>query len=177
VHRGVTIRTNFLCQTLPPPPENVDNVPPDPDPNATTRERFAEHTENPACAGCHVLIDGIGFGFENYDAIGAFRTMEGTLSVDASGEIVSAQGIDGPFEGAVQLANRLAQSPEVEACVAQQWFNYALGRVPGDDDECSTDLILDDFRESGGSIRELMLRLVETDAFRTRRVAPSGEGQ
>jgi hypothetical protein len=175
VHRGVLIRQNFLCQTLPPPPEDVDNVPPDPDPNATTRERMAEHTANPSCAGCHVLIDGIGFGFENYDAIGSFRTMEGALSVDASGEVIGTEDIDGEFDGAVQLAQKLADSSEVEACVAQQWFNFALGRVQSDNDTCSTDLLLTGFVESGGNVRELMLSLAETDAFRMRRVTEEGQ--
>ena len=175
VHRGVIVRESFLCQPLPPPPEDVDDSPPDPDPNATTRERFGEHTENPACAGCHVLIDGIGFGFENYDAVGAYRTMEGTLPVDASGEVTQAEGIEGPFDGVIELAAKLASSPDVEACVAQQWFNYALGRVQSDNDVCSTDLLLTGFVESGGNVRELMLALVATDAFRLRRVTEEGQ--
>lgn len=175
VHRGVIIRENFLCQTLPPPPENVDNVPPDPDPNATTRERFAEHTEDPACAGCHVLIDGIGFGFEHYDAIGAWRDMEGTLPVDASGEVLGTDEINGEFDGAVELANKLAQSTEVQECVATQWMSFALGRVPGEDDTCSTDDLIARFQDSGHDVRELVLALVETEAFRMRR--SSGGGQ
>lgn len=175
VHRGVLVRENVLCQTLPPVPENVDNVPPDPAPDATTRERFAEHTENPECAGCHVLIDGIGFGFEHYDAVGAWRTMEGTLPVDASGEVLGTQDVDGEFDGAVELAERLAGSSEVRACVAQQWFNFSLGRVPSEQDKCSTDQLLDRFEASGYNVRELLLALVETEAFRLRRIGGGGQ--
>jgi hypothetical protein len=175
VHRGVIVRENFLCQTLPPPPENVDNVPPDPDPNATTRERFAEHTEDPACAGCHVLIDGIGFGLENYDAVGAWRDMEGTLPVDASGEVVGTKDINGEFDGAVELAHKLAQSTEVQECVSTQWMSFALGRVPSEEDECSTDLLMERFAASGYDVRELLLGLVETEAFRMRRIGGGGQ--
>jgi hypothetical protein len=175
VHRGVIVRENLLCQTLPPPPENVDNVPPDPDPNATTRERFAEHTEDPACAGCHVLIDGIGFGLENYDAVGAWRDMEGTLPVDASGEVLSTANIDGPFNGGVELAQKLAQSSDLQECVSTQWMSFALGRVPSELDECSADALQDRFEASGHDVRELLLSLVETEAFRMRRVSGGGQ--
>lgn len=166
VHRGVTVRENFLCQILPTPPPDVDDVPPDPSPDATTRERFAEHTKNPECAGCHQLIDGIGFGFESYDAIGAFRTFEGDLPVDASGELLGAGDADGPFDGAIELAHRLAGSEDVQRCVSQQWMNFALGRVPGVDDACSIDLTHEAFVAAGYDVRELLLAIVSSDAFR-----------
>jgi hypothetical protein len=175
VHRGVVIRTNVLCQQLPPVPEDVDNTPPDPAPDATTRERFAEHTSNPECAACHVLIDGIGFGFEHYDAVGAFRTMEGTLPVDASGNLLAVSDIpEGEFDGAIELSAMLAQSEEVRRCVAQQWFNFGMGRVQGDEDDCSTDQIYERFEASEWNVRELMLAVVETAAFRYRRLEEGG---
>ncbi len=64
VLRGVFVRERILCLDVPPPPPGLVVVPPDPDPNATTRERFRQHTEQAACSGCHKLIDGVGFGFE-----------------------------------------------------------------------------------------------------------------
>ena len=76
VHRGLLIRKNLLCTDLPDPPANVNNNPPAPDPNATTRQRFEQHRANPSCAACHQLMDPIGIGFENYDAIGRYRTTE-----------------------------------------------------------------------------------------------------
>ena len=171
VHRGVVIRQNFLCQTLPPPPPDVDDTPPEPDPNATTRERFAEHTSNPECAGCHSMIDGIGFGFEHYDAIGAYRTHEGLLPVDASGEMIGTEDINGTFDGAIELANMLASANEVKHCVARQWFNYALGRLPAPQDSCSTDLMYQAFEESEFDIRVLMMSVVTSDSFRHIRFA------
>lgn len=170
VHRGVVVRENFLCQPLPAPPDDVDDTPPDPDPNATTRERFAEHTSSPACAACHVLIDGLGFGFENYDAVGAFRTMEGNLPIDASGEVVATADIDGPFEGAVELAGMLASSTNVQQCVSKQWLNYSLGRVVGDDDACSSEAVYAAFEESDLDVPTLILSVVTSDAFRYRRL-------
>lgn len=170
VHRGVVVRENFLCQPLPAPPDDVDDTPPDPDPNATTRERFAEHTSNPSCAACHVLIDGLGFGFENYNAVGAFRTMEGNLPVDASGEVVATADIDGPFDGAVELAGMLASSSNVHQCVSNQWLNYALGRVVGDEDSCSSESVYAAFEESDLDVPSLILSVVTSDAFRYRRL-------
>ena len=170
VHRGVLVRQNFFCQTLPPPPADVDNAPPDPDPNATTRERFAEHTENPECAGCHVLIDGLGFGLENYDGVGAFRTMEGDLPVDASGSINGAD-VEGDFDGGVELAAMLAQSDDVRECVAEQWFRFAFARTSTDADDCSMEQIGLAFAEADYDVRVLLRGIALSDAFRHRRTA------
>ncbi len=169
VHRGVLVRTNFLCQTLPPPPPEVDNAPPDPDPNATTRERFAQHTSDPACAGCHVLIDPLGFGLENYDAVGAYRTMEGDLAVDASGEVVAAD-VTGKFDGGVELAAILAQSDDVRECVAEQWFRFAFARTATDRDDCSMEQIVTAFAEADYDVRVLLRGIALSDAFRHRRI-------
>ena len=173
IHRGQMVRENLFCQMLPPPPPDVDNVPPDPDPNATTRERFAQHTSDPSCAGCHVLIDPIGFGLENYDGIGAFRTVEGDLPVDASGELVGTD-VDGPFDGGVELVSLIAQSDLVRQCVSRQWFRYALGRNETDEDECSTSVLDEAFAASDYDVRELLRTLVLTDAFRHRRALAAG---
>lgn len=174
VHRGVVIRENLFCQTLPPPPQDVDDTPPEPAPDATTRERFAEHTKDPSCAGCHAMIDGLGFGMEHYDAIGAYRTKEGALPVDASGDIIGTEAINGPFDGAIELSQRLAESVEVQKCVTRQWFNFALGRVPGARDRCSTDDAFAQFEASGLDLRVLMLSVAASDSFRYRRATEEG---
>lgn len=168
IHRGVMVRQNLLCQILPPPPPDVDNVPPDPDPDATTRERFDQHTSDPACAGCHDLIDPVGFGLENYDGIGAFRTMEGELPVDASGELLGTD-VDGPFDGGLELAQRLAQSRQVRECVARQWFRFAFGRGETSDDDCAMERLFEAFESSEYDIRALLREIVLSDAFRYRR--------
>lgn len=168
IHRGVMVRQNVLCQTLPTPPENVNNTPPDPDPNLTTRERFAQHVEDPACAGCHSLIDGIGFGFENYDALGRFQAEENGLAVDASGEIVSAEGIEGAFDGVVELSEILSDSQLVQECFATQWFRYAFGRVEDDADRAQLDVIHEAFAASEHDVKELIFTIATSDAFRYR---------
>jgi len=172
VHRGQAVRERLLlCGPLPPPPPDVDNVPPDPEPGSTTRERFEQHREDPTCASCHNLIDGVGFGFEGYDAMGAFRTMDGGLPVDASGEILGTSDINGAFDGAVELSQRLAGSEDVRSCVARQWFRYSLGRMDADEDVCANDELLDRFADSGYHLRTLVHEVVQSDAFRYRRTA------
>src|SRR6185503_2899515 len=126
----------------------------------STRERFAQHDADPTCANCHLLMDPIGLGFENFDGIGAYRTMDGLGTVDATGNITSA-GADlaGTFNGAVELANKLAGAQEVSNCFANQWFRFSMGRMETTNDACSIKGIRDAFRSSGGNIRDLILRV------------------
>ncbi|MEM9462427.1 MAG: DUF1592 domain-containing protein [Myxococcota bacterium] len=169
IHRGQLVRENFMCQVLPAPPPDVDNVPPDPDPNATTRERFEQHVADPTCAGCHSLIDGLGFGFEHYDAIGTYRAVEGDLPVDAAGEVVGTRDNNGPFEGAVELANMLVETPEVRDCMARQWFRYSLGRMEDPErDSCTMESLSEVFEESDHDVRSIIHEIVLSNAFRYR---------
>jgi Protein of unknown function (DUF1588)/Protein of unknown function (DUF1592)/Protein of unknown function (DUF1595)/Protein of unknown function (DUF1585)/Protein of unknown function (DUF1587) len=172
VHRGLAVRKNLLCTTLPDPPANVNNNPPEPDPNATTRQRFEQHRTDPSCAGCHQMMDPIGIGFENYDAVGRYRTTENNLPVDASGEVVSGGETSGTFTGAVELAKRLSTSPEVRACVQKQWFRFSLGRFEGPEDACTLASLNADFAASDFDVKKLLLSLVTSDAFRYRKVEP-----
>lgn len=167
IQRGATVRTNLLCTPPPPPPPDINVVPPDPDPNATTREIFEMHTADPTCAGCHVLIDGIGLGFEGYDGIGAFREEQNGLPVDQSGSLVGTD-VDGDFDGVVELAHMLAESQQVRQCVTRQWFRFAFGRVEGEADECTLEVLDYSFEESGHDVRALLLAIIESDAFRYR---------
>jgi hypothetical protein len=175
IHRGLFVRTRLLCQQLPPPPDDVDTTPPDLAPGLTTRERFDMHRDEPRCAGCHTLIDPIGYGFEGYDAIGRFRTMEEGRAIDASGEVVAGGDASGTFDGLIELTDQLAASDTVRSCVARQWFRFAAGRVETTEDECSLDDLDRRFAESGYDLRELMVAVATTDSFTHRRVpAESG---
>ena len=171
VRRGKLVRETILCTPLAPPPPEVDVVPPPVDPNATTRERFDQHRSDPACAGCHVLIDPVGFGFEHYDAIGRWRDTEAGQPVDASGELVGTDDINGEFDGAIELSERLASSEQVRTCLAEQWFAFGFGRAPADDDACSFDAMVEAFEASDHDIRALLLSMVTTDSFRYHRIA------
>jgi Protein of unknown function (DUF1592)/Protein of unknown function (DUF1588)/Protein of unknown function (DUF1585)/Protein of unknown function (DUF1595)/Protein of unknown function (DUF1587) len=177
VHRGMLVRENLLCQPLQAPPANVNNVPPSPTPTTSTRDRFAQHSADPSCGGCHSLMDPIGLGFEHYDSIGAYRTMDGNQPVDASGEIKTAQpDVTGTFNGAVELSQKLAGSREVAQCMANQWFRFALGRIESKDDACTLKAIYDGFEASGGNVRDLLTALVLSDAFRHVRAVGSTGG-
>ncbi|MEM9691912.1 MAG: DUF1588 domain-containing protein [Myxococcota bacterium] len=165
VLRGVFVRRSLLCQHPPPPPPDVDDTAPAVDPDLTTRERFAVHTESPGCAGCHQLIDPLGFGFESFDPIGRFREKDGGHEIDARGNLI-ATDVDGPYEGAVELSEALAASRQVHDCTAQQWFTFATGRSPAEYDLCSLNDVQERFSASGGDLRELMLAIVTSDAFR-----------
>lgn len=170
IRRGVFVRERILCQTLPSPPNNINITPPDPDPNATTRERFAAHTENESCRGCHSLIDPIGFGFSNYDALGRYQDHEGGRPVDATGELYGTTDpeIEGPFVGAVELSHKLADSSEVRACVATQVFRFAMGRAETQADECTL-RELDRVLLASDSMERLLVAMTLTDVFRMKR--------
>ena len=141
--------------------------PPPPTQTTSTRERFAKHVADPVCKGCHGLIDGIGLGFEHYDPIGAWRENDGLGPVDAKGEITEV-GADlaGTFDGAVELAHKLAESEEVAGCVGRQWFRFALGRVESVSDACSIHALQVGLAASDGNVRALLAQIALSDAFR-----------
>jgi hypothetical protein len=168
IYRGKFVREQLLCQQLPPPPPNVPK-PPDTMPGVSTREKFKQHEVDPACGGCHSLMDPIGFGFENYDAIGHFRTTDNGQPVDASGQVNQTADMDGKFNGVAELGKKLAASGEVEECVARQWFRFFLSRFEQDADSCSMKTLVDAFKASGNDLNSLPQALVQTDAFLYRR--------
>lgn len=179
VHRGLFIRENILCQTIPPPPPNVIPTPPAPTPGTTTRERIAVHQSEASCSGCHQMMDQIGLGFEAYDASGAFRSVEDNRPVDDTGSLIGTNdpALDGPFDGAIELSQRLAESGVVQECVSRQWFRFALGRSLANDDACSLASMKEQFVASGGNVRELLVSIAMSDAFRNVRSMGSAAGE
>jgi hypothetical protein len=169
VHRGKFVRERLLCQTIPPPPNNVVATPPDLSPDLSTRERYSQHSTDSACSGCHIKMDPIGFGFEHYDGIGLWRDQENGLPIDATGHLVDTRNIDGPFDGVVDLGKKLAESEEARQCVATQWFRFGYGRTEGADDYCSMRRLQLAFANRNFNIKELLVALTQTDAFRFRR--------
>ncbi len=165
VHRGKFVRERLLCQTVPPPPPGVVAAFPAFDPNATTRQRFATHQKDPACASCHRMMDGIGLGFENLDAVGVFRTQEQGIAIDASGELVDTD-VDGAFVGPRTLAEKLAASGQVAGCVSRTWFRFLTGREAGEGDVLTVEALQQALSEKGQ--RALLEAVTQTPAFLTR---------
>ena len=168
VIRGAFIQARLRCEILPEPPPDVDATPPEVDENATTRERYAQHTADPTCAACHQIIDPLGFGLEHYDAMGRWRDDENGLPIDASGTIVDADNGDSDFDGALELAQILSGEQAVRECFVDQWFTFAHGRAPEEGDTCSVDSLRTTFEESGDDIPTLLIELTRTPSFRYR---------
>lgn len=166
--RGRLIREQLLCDIVPPPPPDVSTEAPTIEPGSTGKDRFEQHTADPACAGCHGLMDPIGFGFENFDTVARYRDEEAGKAVDATGEL-NGSDVNGPFDGVVALASKLASSEEVQACYAKQWFRYGYGREDMEEDACTIADIDAKFSQSGGDIKELLVTLTQTDAFLFRK--------
>ena len=175
IRRGIFVRERILCQLLPPPPNDVIIEPPDPDPSATTRERFRIHTDEERCAGCHLMIDPLGFGFEFYDGMGRYRTQEHGLTVDGSGSLGGLarkedKPLQGDFADTVELSQRLAGSLEVHDCIATHWFQFALGRAEDDDDLWPARRVRRTFWEADGEFEALLVAIARSDAFRYTKV-------
>jgi len=169
VHRGKFVREKLLCDPPQPPPPDIVVRPPTVDPRLSTRERFAAHTADERCAGCHAMMDPIGFLFENYDAVGRFRDVDGGKPVDASGYL-DGTDIDGELDGVPALAKRLLASEQVRECVARQWFRYAFGRdATTSADTCTVGALASELARTQGDLRAVMRATVEQELFRSQR--------
>jgi hypothetical protein len=164
--RGVFVMRKLLCDPPPSPPAGlVDGTNNVTDPNATQRDRLEVHRTSPSCWGCHQFIDAIGLTFENFDAVGRWRDTEKSgAPVDAAGALLETD-VDGPVTNAIELTKKLAQSAQVQRCVAVDWFRYANGRGESMQDSCSILKVADSLAKSGGDLRELVLAQTQTDAF------------
>jgi hypothetical protein len=169
VLRGKFVREALLCQPIAPPPQNIVITPPPVTPGVSTRELFTMHSQVEPCKSCHSLMDPIGFGFENYDGVGRWRTVDQGQPIDATGTL-SESDVNGNFDGAVALAKKLAQSQEVHDCVATQWFRYSIGRGDTEQDACSLQSLKNKFSASGSDMRQLLAAITQTDTFRYRPV-------
>ena len=171
VQRGVFVLERLLCVDLPPPPDSVPIVPPsvedtDPSMPRTTRERWAAHSDEPACAGCHTQIDPVGFTFEAFDGIGRHRTEERGLPIDTVGGVPTHGLADGSIAGAAAMAEALADLPETADCLARQWLRFGLGRLERDTDAAALEVLGESLETDG--ILAMLVALVDTDAFRHR---------
>ncbi|MDQ3035306.1 MAG: DUF1592 domain-containing protein [Myxococcota bacterium] len=179
VFRGVAVLDRVLCAPLAaPPPEVLDGVAPDPDaaPATTTRDHFERLHGTEECAGCHEAIDGVGFAFEHFDALGRFRTEENGHPVDASGRVLAPDGWV-EVDGAVELAEHLADDERTRACFGRQWFRYALGRDRTSGEACVVEELASALESAAGDPREMLVALIRSPVFRflPRATETSGE--
>lgn len=159
--RGFFVVSKLLCREIPAPPSEIDTVLPAPPEggHATMRERVEQHMSDPSCRGCHALMDPPGLALEHFDALGVYRENDNGLDIDATGEI------DGqPFDGSRELGELLAGHPEVSACFARRFYEFALGRQVHSGAPVSD--LADAFEGSGRQLPELIRALVAHDVFR-----------
>ena len=184
--RGLFVREQFLCQHVPPPPPGVDtNLPPVEESRpVTNRERMAMHATNKMCAGCHSLIDPIGFGFEKFDAIGmhhdkakllfmpvvedavkarSAKPKEVYLDVDTTGVITGLQ--DAKFSNPREIGELLARTTECQECIVKQVFRYMTGRLETPADRPLLNQAFEDFRKSHFRFQELLVSLAKGREF------------
>jgi hypothetical protein len=170
IARGVFVARDILCADLGQPPPGVAPLEEEVVTGATLRDELELHSRNP-CAYCHQIIDPLGLSLENYDAIGAFRTLDEVGNpVDATGT-VEIDDEEITFEDARELSSVLATSAAVRQCVTRKLVEYGVGRsMSRPEDRCLAASIAGDEHQS---IRTTVLRLVTSDVFRTRlRPAP-----
>lgn len=161
--RGKYIRERVLCQTVPPPPMDVNtDIDPPSGEGETQREILEEHRKNPACAGCHSFIDPPGLLFESFDGMGRFRELENGVPVDSSGDL---DGV--PLTGARDLAALLENDPRVGRCMVTQLFRHAQGRLETEDETAVITDIDSRFADANYRFLDLLGELATHDGFRT----------
>jgi hypothetical protein len=168
VLRGKWVLTNILGSPPPPPPPNVPPLKDAADSGKvlTMRERMAQHRANPPCAGCHKLMDPIGFALENYDAVGQWRTTEGGVPVDVAGGLPDGS----TFTGVAGLRQALLRNPELfVTTTTEKLLTYALGRGVEDDDAPAVRGIVRAARGNDYRFSSLVLGIVNSTPFQMRR--------
>ena len=141
VRRGNWVLTNILGDEPPPPPPAVPSLEETrtANPNASLREQMELHRSDPNCASCHRVMDAIGFGLENFDAIGRWREQDGEHPIDSVGELPTGETFHGPAELIDILGSR---KDEFTRCLTEKLLTYALGRGLEYYDRCAVDRIV-----------------------------------
>ena len=139
VKRGKWVLETLLNAPPPPPPPDVPDLKEGKELTGTLRQRMEQHRADPLCASCHARMDPIGFALENFDALGAWRDLDGKEPIDASGALVTGEKL----QGAPDLARILAtqKKEQFARAFAEQLLTYALGRGLEFADKCALDEI------------------------------------
>ena len=170
VLRGKWVLENMLGTPIPPPPPNVAQLPDDANHDGvlkgTLRQRLEAHRANPACASCHNKMDPIGYGMENFDAIGQWRTKDGEFPIDNAGTLPSGKSFAGPKQLKGIL---LGQKNLFVHNLSEKLMTYALGRGIETTDRCNLDTIADDVASHNYKFSALVTAIVTSEPFRMRR--------
>jgi hypothetical protein len=168
VIRGKWILDNLLGMPPPPPPAVVPALKENPGgaKALSMRERLAHHRDNPACSGCHRLMDPVGFAFENYDAVGRWRAAEDGKPIDASGSLPDGSS----FDGVPGLQRALLQRPELfVTTLAEKMLTYAVGRGVEPFDAPAVRAIVRQARADNYRFSSIIAGVVKSAPFRMRR--------
>ena len=168
VKRGKWILVNILGKEPPPPPPGVPELEETRKsaPDGTLREQLEQHRADPGCASCHTTMDALGFGFENFDAVGVWRDKDGKHPVDSSGELPSGEKFRGPIELVQILKQRKKQ---FSRSLAEKMLTYALGRGLSYYDRCAVDEILNRLSQNNYRFSEVVQGIVHSKPFQKRR--------
>jgi hypothetical protein len=161
--RGYALRDVFLCQHVPDPPANVNFTAVEEaahGKNVTARDRLKRHATEPACAGCHKVMDPAGLTLESYDGIGTFRTIENGGRINTRG---SLDGVN--FDSSDELAKALRNHRETPRCVAERLYKSAVGRDIVWKERYYLDWLIAGFEDDGYRIPDLMRRIALSENF------------
>jgi hypothetical protein len=166
VRRGMWVLDNLLCTEPPPPPQDLKIEEPDTS-KGTLRERMAAHRSNDSCAGCHNLMDPIGLGLENFDAIGRYRATENGTTIDASGTYPDGRTFKKPTE----LATLIAEDPRFVTCVTDKLLAFGLGRTLSSGDHAAA-TAASEALGAKPSLRDLIVNTAQSQVFAEQEVEP-----
>lgn len=168
VKRGKWILEELFNSPPPPPPPDAGELKEDEKValSGSLRQRMEQHRANPSCAACHQRMDPLGFGLENFDAIGAWRDRDGEFFIDASGELPDGSKFKRPAELKAILK---AKKDDFARCLSEKMLTYALGRGLEYYDKCAIDEITDKLAKHDYKFSALILEIVASDPFQKRR--------
>jgi hypothetical protein len=169
VLRGKWILENILNAAPPPPPPDVPNLDETKVGSTTSlRQQLEEHRKNPTCASCHSRMDPLGFGLENFDAIGAWRTQDGKFPIDSTGTLPDGRSFQGPAElKTIVKADRDAFTQ----CMTEKLMTYALGRGLERYDKATVRKIAKNVAARDYRFSSLVLEIVNSLPFQKRKTA------
>jgi hypothetical protein len=166
VKRGKWILENVLGTPPPPPAPDVPELPPTAELKGTLRQQMEQHRANPSCATCHAKLDPLGFGLENFDGIGGWRTQDNKQPIDSSGILPGGEKFSGPAELRKVL---LGKADMFRRCFAEKLITFGLGRGLEYYDKCALDEITASSKAAGDTFSSLVLAIVKSDPFQKRK--------